>query len=124
MGHTEGDSETYSVIGAAMAVHSELGSGFLELDYREALCRELGIRRVPHRKEVPLPVHFKGEPLGVSFRVDLLCFDGLIVELKAQPAIGRPEIAQTVNYLKASQLRKALLINFGSARLEYRRLVR
>lgn len=117
------DPETYSVIGAAMAVHSQLGAGFLESVYREALSCEFRRRQVPYDREVPLPVYYCGERLDVSFRVDFVCFDGLLVEIKSQLRTGWPEFAQVVNYLKASNLHRALLINFGASRLQYRRLV-
>ncbi|HWA56000.1 MAG TPA: GxxExxY protein, partial [Gemmatimonadales bacterium] len=73
--------------------------------------------------EVALPVFFKGEALRVRFRVDLVCYGTLVVELKAQPTLGKPDLAQLLNYLKAASLHKALLINFGAPRLQYRRLV-
>lgn len=107
-----------------MAVHSQLGSGFLESVYSEALAHELGHRSIPHRREVLLPVYYSGEQLRVTFRIDFLCFGGLIVEVKAQATTGRSEFSQVINYLKASRLHKALLINFGAPRLQYRRLVR
>lgn len=106
-----------------MAVHSELGCGFLERVYAEALHQELVQRQIPFRSEVPLPIYFKGVLLGITFRVDLMCFGRLLVELKAQPGIGRPELAQVLNYLKASRLQRALLINFGAPRLQYRRVI-
>ena len=118
------DAETYNVIGAAMEVHSELGPGFLESVYREALCIVFDERSIPHRKEVPVPLYFRGRPLAVSFRLDLVCFDSLLIELKALRLVGGRELAQTINYLKASRLRKALLLNFGTTRLQYRRVVR
>jgi GxxExxY protein len=119
----EADPFTYAIIGAAMEVHSHLGSGFLEAVYREALCRELVTRGVAFRAEVPLSIYFKGEALLTSYRADLICFEQVLVELKALQAIGPSEASQVINYLKASKLRKALLINFGTARLEYRRFV-
>ncbi len=118
------DPETHAVIGAAMAVHSVLGYGFLESVYSRAMARELELRGIPHRSEVPLPVYYRGAPLEITFRADLLCFQRLIVELKAQPATGKPELSQVINYLKAAQLDRALLLNFGAPRLQYTRLVR
>lgn len=123
MGDCLGDQETFAVIGAAMAVHSQLGSGFLESVYAAALSLEFRRRDVPHLREVPLPVFYRGEQLPVSFRIDFICFDSLLVEVKAQAATGRAEFNQVINYLKASRLHRALLLNFGSPRLEYRRLV-
>ena len=118
-----GDPETYAVIGAAMPVHAHLGAGFLESVYSEALTWELTLRDIPHRRQVPVPVFYCGHQLQVTFRIDFLCFERLIVEIKAQTFTGRPEFNQVINYLKASRLHRALLLNFGTPRLGYRRLV-
>ncbi|MFN8651133.1 MAG: GxxExxY protein [Gemmatimonadales bacterium] len=117
-----GDQESFAVIGAAMAVHSHLGAGFLESVYSAALSWELRRRDIPHLKEVRLPVYYRGQQLPVSFRIDFLCFDSLIVEVKAQGVTGRSEFTQVINYLKAAHLNRALLINFGASRLQVRRL--
>jgi len=117
------DPQTYALIGTAMEVHSHLGSGFLEAVYREALCRELLARGIMFRAEVALPIYFKGERMTTAYRADLICFDRVLVELKALRSIGGAEMSQVINYLKASRLTIALLINFGASRLQYRRFV-
>lgn len=118
------DPQTYAIIGAAMEVHGVLGPGFLESVYRDALEWELSRREVPYRSEVTLPVFFKGQRLGSTFRADLVCYDEIIVELKAITRIGSTDVAQVLNYLKASDRSRGLLLNFGCSSLEYRRVYR
>jgi len=117
------DPQTYLIIGAAMEVHKRLGPGFLEVVYQEALAIELGYREVPFRREVNIPLSYREQTLNCSFRVDFLCFDEIIVELKAVSRLSNVEEAQVMNYLKATDYRRALLINFGEMSLRHRRYV-
>ena len=117
----KGDSRTYAIIGAAMEVHRELGCGFLEAVYQEALAVELARRKVPFKREATLPIRYKGQELRTLYRVDFLCYDSVIVELKALTKLSGTEEAQILNYLKAAALDTGLLLNFGTKSLEYRR---
>ena len=117
------DPESYAVISAAMEVHRCLGHGFLEPVYRDAMRRELSLGAVPFTAEVSFPIHYKGQELSVCYRTDLVCYSTVIVELKALRSLGGPEESQVLNYLKASGLTRALLLNFGAPRLEVRRYV-
>jgi GxxExxY protein len=124
MNADERDPRTYAIIGAAMEVHRELGSGFFEPVYREALAIELTHREVPHTRETPLPIFYRGTPLTTHYKADFICFGAIIVELKALTRLSSLEHAQTLNILKASHLTLAPLINFGGASLEYKRIIR
>lgn len=117
------DEQTYSIIGAAMTVHNTLGCGFLEAVYQEAVEREFMALRLPHKREKELPVVYRGSPLRTHYKADFVCFDTVIVELKAIRQLTSIEDAQVINYLKASGMHKALLLNFGSTSLQHKRLV-
>jgi len=117
------DNESYAVIGAAMKVHSELGCGFLEAVYQEALEIEFKNKKIPYIREQKLPIYYNGQELKTYYQADFVCYDNIIVELKAIKALSEIEKAQVFNYLKASKLKKALLINFGESHLVFKRFV-
>jgi GxxExxY protein len=118
------DPRTFAIIGAAMEVHGQLGHGFLEAVYQEALAIEMTARGIPHRREAELPVFYRQQRLNTSYRPDFICFDNVIVELKALSQTGPYEEAQIINYLKASGYPVGLLLNFGAKSLTHRRFVR
>ena len=115
------DPQTFAIIGAAFEVHRVLGCGFNEPVYREGFTNELRRRKLPFAREVALPVYYKGDLLPLHYRADFLCFDDIIVELKALPAISPRDYAQLRNYLHVARRRRGLLLNFGAEQLEYRR---
>ena len=118
------DPDTYKIIGAAMAVHSELGCGFLESVYRAALRFQFDQSGVVYRNEVKLPISYKGRILEeLHYRVDFICFDDVIVEVKANDSINTRDEAQLLNYLKAAKIRRGLILNFGAPSLQHKRRV-
>jgi GxxExxY protein len=117
-------NEVYAVMGAAIEVHRELGCGFLEGVYQEALETELTDQGIPFEPEKILFVYYKLRQLKKEYVADFLCYGQIIVEIKALDRLSGREEAQVLNYLKATRLRLALLINFGSSgRLEWKRLI-
>jgi GxxExxY protein len=106
-----------------MEVHRQLGHGFLEAVYQEALALEFAEREILFQREVSLPITYKGRTLQCSYRADFLCFGEIVVELKALNQLTGVEEAQVINELKATNLHRALLLNFGARSLEYKRLV-
>lgn len=117
------DPQTHAIIGAAMEVHTEMGAGFLESVYHEALAREFTLRGIPFAAEVELPINYKGERLVTFFRADFICFGEVVVELKALKTLSGIEESQLLNYLKATGNERGLLLNFGSSRLVVKRMV-
>lgn len=123
MSTEEKDPQTHAIIGAAMEVHKNLGSGFLEAVYQEAMAFEFAARGIPFGREVELTVSYKGRPLRCTYKADFVCYESIIVELKALAQLGGVQQAQLINYLKATGLRRGLLLNFGAGRLEMKRVL-
>lgn len=115
--------ECFKIVGACMEVHNELGSSFLEPVYQEALALEFAKRNIPFSKEHRLDIYYKDALLDKWYRADFLCYNQIVVELKACLGLSEEHIAQAINYLSALKLRLALLVNFGAPRLQWKRVV-
>ena len=105
--------ECYGIQGAVFEVYREMGSGFLEAVYQECLERELRLRKIPFVSQKVLNLSYKGQMLEQQYRPDFVCFGKIIIELKAVSELKKEHKAQLFNYLKASNLRLGLLVNFG-----------
>jgi GxxExxY protein len=117
--------EVYQIVAAAIEVHRELGSGFAEAVYHEAMEIELKSWNVPFESCKVLRISYKGQLLEKSYVADIICFDTIVVELKALDRLSDREESQLLNYLKATNLRVGLLINFGAVgKLEWRRFIK
>ena len=116
--------EVYDIIGAAMEVCNRLGPGFLEPVYQEALAIEMTHRAIPLKEQAEIKIIYHGQPLKKTYIADYLCYDKIIVEIKAISSLTSREEAQTINYLKATEHRVGVLINFGAhPSLEWKRIV-
>lgn len=114
---------TRKILQAAFAVHGTLGCGFLEKVYQEALAIELSAMDISFEREKHIRISYRGQQLNTDYIADFIVEGKVIVELKALAALETVHEAQTINYLKATGLKVALLINFGERSLRYRRLV-
>ncbi len=116
--------EAYKIIGAAMKVHTTLGYGFLEQVYQEALEIEFNKQDIPFIREAPLAIRYEGIPLTKKYIADFICYDKIIIELKAVNEFDNIHEAQVYNYLKCTGYKLGLLINFGNKSLNYKRIVK
>lgn len=115
--------ETFKIIGACMTVHREMGSGFLESVYQEALEQEMENQQIHFECQKKIPIYYKGKPLKKYFKADFLCFDHIIVELKSTAFMHQTGESQLINYLKATNFKVGLLINFGESSLQWKRFI-
>ena len=116
--------EVYAIVGAAMEVYNDLGPGFLENVYQEAMEIELKHRRIPFQAKKSISIRYREFLLSKKYEPDFVCFNQVIVELKALDRLSRSEECQLLNYMRATSNRVGVLINFGSSpRLEWKRYV-
>ena len=113
--------EVYRIVGAAMEVSNNLGCGFLEAVYQEALEFEFYDKNLPFEAQKRIVITYKDRILSKEYIADFLCFEKIIVEIKAIKKITEIEEAQVINYLKATRLPLGLIINFGGKKMEWRR---
>ena len=115
--------ESYQIIGKCMEVHNNLGAGFLEIVYKDALELEFQKAGIPYEREKKYEVNYKGTILPHNFFADFVVFDEIILEVKGTAGIAKEFVAQAINYLKVSENKLALIVNFGEIRLNYKRIV-
>lgn len=115
--------ESYHIIGKCMEVHNNLGAGFLEIVYKDALEYEFKKANILYEREKKYTVNYKGIILPHKFYADFVIMDKIILEIKAVQGIADEFVAQSINYLKVSDNRLALLVNFGELKLNYKRIV-
>jgi GxxExxY protein len=123
MGDARDEQTHVIIIGAAMEVHRQLGPGFLEAVYQEALAVEFAAQCIPFSREPELTVFYKRQRLACCYRADFVCFHSVVVELKAMQVLTGVEEAQLLNYLKATRLQRGLLLNFARPSLQFKRFV-
>lgn len=115
--------ESYKIIGACMKVHRELGAGFLEAVYEEALKRELLNSEIPFESQVKLNVFYEGKQLKKFYIADFICYDKIILEIKSVDRVPIAFYSQIKNYLTATKIELGMLINFGQPSLTYKRII-
>lgn len=116
--------EVYAIIGAAMEVYNQIGPGFGEAIYQDAMEIETEIRMIPNKPQQEIHIHYKGKKLKSFLKPDFICYEKIIVELKALNRLTTLEESQLLNYLKATGMKVGLLINFGAEKdLEWKRMV-
>ena len=115
--------ESYKIIGACMEVHKVLGCGFLEPVYQEALEAEFKLQNIPNEREKMLKVCYKNIELNKKYFADFICFDSIILEIKALSSILPVHESQIINYLKATGYKLGIIVNFGESSLKYKRIV-
>lgn len=115
--------ETYKIIGACMEVHKTLGNGFLEAVYQEALEQEFKLQNIPYEREKQISISYKNKLLNKHYYADFICYDQIILELKALSSLTSDHEAQIINYLKATSYKIGLLVNFGARSLQYKRKI-
>jgi GxxExxY protein len=123
MGKLLYENLTYKIIAAAQEVYKELGPGYLESVYEDALCYELDLVNIAYQRQTDLDVQYKDVIFERRFRADLLVEDKVLVENKAQKAITNQDEAQLINYLKTTRLKVGLLFNFGAEKFEMLRRI-
>lgn len=116
--------ESYAIRGAVFAVHKELGCGFLERVYQDALEYEFKERGIPYEREKEIRITYKGKPLSEPYRADFVCYGKIIIELKALAALENVHRSQVINYLKATGMKLGFLINFGEEWANVERIIR
>lgn len=122
--HGGHDRRTFVIVGAAMEVRRTLGPGFPDLFYKEALAAECRRRSIPFERDVAYAVYYKGQALGGSGSIAFLCFDQVLVEVRATPSLGEPDVDHVRHCVVASPYALGLLLNFGWYRLEHRQIRR
>ncbi len=115
--------EAYKIIGKCMDVHNNLGAGFLEIVYKDAIELEFKKSGIFYEREKEYKVNYKGIILPHKFYADFVVFDKIILEVKAVSGIADEFMAQAINYLKVSDNKLALIVNFGQSSLNYKRIV-
>lgn len=115
--------ESYKIIGICMEVHNNLGAGFLEIVYKDALEYEFKKANISYEREKVYEVNYKGIILPHRFYADFVVFENIILEVKGSDRIADEFVAQAINYLKVSQNQLALIVNFGEIKLNYKRIV-
>lgn len=116
--------ESYKIIGACFEVYKEMGCGFLEPVYQECLEKELTLHGIPFDAQKIVELNYKGQKLDKIYKPDFLCFDKIIIEIKAVSKLNNEFRAQIINYLNATNMRLGLLINFGHfPKIEHERYV-